>query len=243
MLADDNLSHKARIPPLGLQSLEPASLFPSIVMGVIIWLVALVFGASFVALIFHGKLAPGYGTGLGIFLVSSIAISLFTALFSSDRSAIPSPQDTTAIIVASMAANLVALAPAEMPYDILYWTVLATISLSATVTGIFFIFCGAMRIANLVRFLPYPVVGGFIAGMGWLLVQGSFSVMVDLEDPHRNPIPDSQLGVAANVVALLNNGSHFGAFAAVQQEYSIVSSGNCCLHAAVRWHRTLLGDI
>lgn len=181
MLADDNLSHKARIPPLGLQSLEPASLFPSIVMGVIIWLVALVFGASFVALIFHGKLAPGYGTGLGIFLVSSIAISLFTALFSSDRSAIPSPQDTTAIIVASMAANLVALAPAEMPYDILYWTVLATISLSATVTGIFFIFCGAMRIANLVRFLPYPVVGGFIAGMGWLLVQGSFSVMVDLE--------------------------------------------------------------
>ena len=26
--------------------------------------------------------------------------------------------------------------------------------------------------------MPYPVVGGFMAGIGWLLVQGSFSIIV-----------------------------------------------------------------
>ena len=80
-----------------------------------------------------------------------------------------------------MAANLVALPPSEIPDGSLFLTVVATIVLSSLVCGVFFIMCGTMRIANFVRFLPYPVVGGFIAGMGWLLIQGSFSVMVDLE--------------------------------------------------------------
>ena len=163
-----------------LRSLTPSEILRSVVMGVVIWLIALVLGAAFVALVFQGKLAPSVASGFGIFLVSSIALCLFTALFSTDASAIPSPQDTTAIIVASMAANLVALAPSDMPYDALFWTVVATIVLSSIVCGLFFITCGALRIANLVRFLPYPVVGGFIAGVGWLIVQGSFTVLVDM---------------------------------------------------------------
>lgn len=174
-------SQKRLVFPAELRSLTASALLRSVVMGVVVWIIALVFGASFVSLIFHGRLEPYIASGLGIFLVSSIALCLFTALFSSDESAIPSPQSTTAIIVASMAANLVALPPSEIPDGSLFLTVVATIVLSSLVCGVFFIMCGAMRIANFVRFLPYPVVGGFIAGMGWLLFQGSFSVMVDLE--------------------------------------------------------------
>jgi SulP family sulfate permease len=32
---------------------------------------------------------------------------------------------------------------------------------------------GRFRLANLTRYIPYPVVGGFLAGSGWLLVIGS----------------------------------------------------------------------
>ena len=34
--------------------------------------------------------------------------------------------------------------------------------------------------AGLIRFIPYPVVGGFLAGTGWLLVQGAFGVVAHL---------------------------------------------------------------
>lgn len=38
---------------------------------------------------------------------------------------------------------------------------------------------GRLRLAALIRYVPFPVVGGFLAGIGWLLLQGSFSVLCD----------------------------------------------------------------
>ncbi len=38
---------------------------------------------------------------------------------------------------------------------------------------------GIFRLGGLIRFIPYPVIGGFLAGTGWLLVRGSFGVMAD----------------------------------------------------------------
>ena len=36
-----------------------------------------------------------------------------------------------------------------------------------------------LKLGNLPRFIPYPVVGGFLAGTGWLLAQGAISLMTD----------------------------------------------------------------
>ena len=37
--------------------------------------------------------------------------------------------------------------------------------------------------------MPYPVVGGFLAGIGWLLVKGGIYVASD-ESPYLTPIGD-----------------------------------------------------
>jgi SulP family sulfate permease len=62
-----------------------------------------------------------------------------------------------------------------------FLTVVAGISLTSLLTGIFFWMVGRFQLANFVRFIPYPVIGGFLAGTGWLLVWGSFGVMVDMQ--------------------------------------------------------------
>ena len=77
---------------------------------------------------------------MGIFLVSAIVLHLLAALFSSDAAVIPSPQDTSAVILGAMVANLVALAPVGMSDDILFVTVVATMALSSILTGIAFLF-------------------------------------------------------------------------------------------------------
>jgi SulP family sulfate permease len=36
---------------------------------------------------------------------------------------------------------------------------------------------GRFKLGNLIRFIPYPVIGGFLAGTGWLLLVGAMSVL------------------------------------------------------------------
>ena len=42
--------------------------------------------------------------------------------------------------------------------------------------GAVFFALGKFKLGNLVRFVPYPVVGGFLAGTGWLLLKGGIYV-------------------------------------------------------------------
>ena len=48
-------------------------------------------------------------------------------------------------------------------------------------TGVTFALLGVFRLGNLVRFVPYPVVGGFLAGTGWLLFKGGISVAASIQ--------------------------------------------------------------
>jgi SulP family sulfate permease len=59
-------------------------------------------------------------------------------------------------------------------------TVAAVLIFSSILTGAFLFALGRLRIGPWVRFVPVPVVGGFLAGAGWLIVRGSFMVMADV---------------------------------------------------------------
>src|SRR5690606_22803016 len=81
--------------------------------------------------------------------------------------------------LATMAAAIVATMPASAGDESVFATVVATIVLTSLTTGLFFFGVGLFRLGNLVRCIPYPVMGGYLAGIGWLLVLGSIRVMVD----------------------------------------------------------------
>jgi SulP family sulfate permease len=51
---------------------------------------------------------------------------------------------------------------------------------TSLLTGLFFLVMGFFKLGWLVRYIPFPVVGGFLAGTGLLLIQASFGVMTDL---------------------------------------------------------------
>jgi SulP family sulfate permease len=40
---------------------------------------------------------------------------------------------------------------------------------------------GYFKLGRIVRFLPYPIIGGFLAGSGWLLVQGGIGIMANTD--------------------------------------------------------------
>jgi len=87
------------------------------------------------------------------------------------------PQDRTAPILAIMAAQIASGLPVTANAETKCLTILAAIALTSVITGALLYVVGHYQLGNLSRFIPYPVVGGFLAGSGWLLAVGSIRAM------------------------------------------------------------------
>ncbi|MCK4897162.1 MAG: SLC26A/SulP transporter family protein [Anaerolineales bacterium] len=160
------------------KEMSSISLLPVLTAGGLIGFTEAIIVISFGSLIFSGGLSPYLSQGIGLALMSGFVILTLTALFSSARGVIGSVQDSTSVLMAVITASLVGSMTVSNSANILP-TVLVTIALTTLLSGLFLLGTGVFKLGELVRYIPYPVVGGFIAGTGWLLVQGSIGTMAD----------------------------------------------------------------
>jgi sulfate permease, SulP family len=160
--------------------------WPSVVAGgVIIGAVETVLAVAFAALVFGGLLGRNLPDGIGLYLVAA-ALTLATfAWRAGRRGVVASVQDAAAAVLAGAAAAAAAraaqsqqIAAAARPEDRpdVFLTVIAATLVVTVLCGVVFLVLGWRRLGNLIRFVPYPVVGGFLAGTGWLLLAGGIYV-------------------------------------------------------------------
>jgi SulP family sulfate permease len=159
---------------------QSARFVPGLTSGLVAGLLEVIVAISFAALIFAGELSFFVPNGIGLALIGAIATGVVVALMSSLPGTIAGNQEAPSAILAVMAAAIVASMPADATGMETFATVVLAIALTTLLCGIFFLGLGYFNLGDLVRFLPYPVVGGFLAGTGWLLVTGSISVMTNL---------------------------------------------------------------
>jgi len=152
-------------------------LLPSLTAGAIIAIVDTIFEISLAALLFAGPLSGHISQGIGLLLFGAMSMNVIVALSSSLPGMIAIPQDTTVAVMALVVAAIAAAMPASASSEAIYWAVVATIVLTSVATGLFFLILGNLRLGRLVRYVPYPVIGGFLAGTGWLIVQGGLSFL------------------------------------------------------------------
>lgn len=143
--------------------------------GVVLAATDIMIEISFAALVFTGPLEPFVGAGIGYFLFGTLAVGLVVALTSAFPHGIAVAQDTPAAILAVAVAALASALPAGNAA--LLPTAVAAMALTTLSAAALFWLLGMFRLANLVRYMPYPVIGGFLAGTGWLLVDGALQVM------------------------------------------------------------------
>jgi SulP family sulfate permease len=104
-------------------------------------------------------------------------VQIIIGLTSSLPGMVGGPQDSPAAILGLTAAAIVA-SMKDAPAEAKFITVVATIILTSIISGFFFVFIGGFKLSRFVRFIPYPVVGGFIAGTGLLLIKGAIGVLL-----------------------------------------------------------------
>jgi len=159
----------------------------TIVAGVITGAVETVLAVAFAAFVFGGLLSQSLPDGIGLYLAAAALTLAMLAWRAGRRGVVGSVQDAAAAVLALAAATTAARATQlqqvasisglkdyEAP-DV-FLTVIAATLVVTVLCGVVFLALGRRRLGNLIRFVPYPVVGGFLAGTGWLLLTGGIYV-------------------------------------------------------------------
>lgn len=162
---------------LARDTVTPSRLIPALSAGFVVGLLIIIIQLSLATLIFAGPLAGFAPTAAGLTLFGAFVMGLTVALFSGFPTAVCLPQDAPAAILAMVAAGIAASLAGDADPRAAFVTVGAAIVVSTLASGVLFLLMGRFGLGKLMRYMPYPVVGGFLAGIGWLLVQGSFSIM------------------------------------------------------------------
>jgi SulP family sulfate permease len=166
------------------------------------------FGLSYALLIFSGPLSQYLSYGVASTFIASAVIATVLALGSSLPFAIAGPDSSTAAVSAILTSSLIERMTAADPSAPLLAPVLLTLAISTVATGIVLCGFGITRMGRAIRYVPYPVVGGFLGATGLLIVLGAVRVITG----HRlqfgtlgqfvDPTTLSELG-AACVTALV----------------------------------------
>ena len=186
-----------KVRQLFTQFATPDKLIANILAGLIVSLVAIIFNISYAALIFSGPLSPYLSFGISAALISLIVSAIMVALFSSLPILCGGPDSLTAAVIALIVGSIAQTLVATGATEALLPTALVTLAVATTLTGIVLFVAGQIQLGDWVRYIPYPVIGGFLAGTGWLIARGAIKVMSGV------PVEFSQLYTLAQSSTLL----------------------------------------
>lgn len=144
---------------------------PALAAGASSGLSLLVAYVAFGTAIYSGPLAPYSSQGVGLVLFGTFATCLIIAFTCGYRGVVAGLSPALVIVMASVTTTVDAHGLA------LFVTATGALMISAVGTGACCLMIGWFKLANLVRFIPYPVAGGFVAGIGGAVCLAAMSLM------------------------------------------------------------------
>jgi sulfate permease, SulP family len=167
------------------------------------------FGLSYALLIFAGPLAPYLSYGVAATFITSAVLAAVIGVGSSLPFAVAGPESSTAAMTGILASSMAERIVAADPSAPLLAPVLLTLALATVVTG--FVLCGfrMTRMGRAIRYVPYPVVGGFLGATGYLILLGAIRVITGHRlqfatlDQFENMLTLSELAAACAMAVTL----------------------------------------
>jgi len=165
----------ARSPVAGVLRAQAADIFAGIVASVI----SVAYGLSFAALLFAPPLNTWLAYGIAATFITTAIGAAIVAARSSIPFAIAGPDPTTVAVTATLVTALMTRFGAEGAPDDLLAPVVIIMALAAALSGILLLGLGLARAGAAIRYIPYPVIGGFLGATGCLMVSGAVRVITD----------------------------------------------------------------
>jgi SulP family sulfate permease len=123
---------------------------------------------AFAALIFPGPLAKAVPLAFVTFLAGTAVAALMIGLLSRFYCNLSGAQDQPAAILATFATGLTSMSLLDEGAAIS--TMFAVVVLSTASFGLALLLLGVLRFGKYTQLIPYPVIGGFLAGVGVMVL-------------------------------------------------------------------------
>jgi sulfate permease, SulP family len=176
-------------------------------LGLIIGMDGVHSAVAIAALVFTGHIASGVGLGVGTVLLSGAISALVYAWWSRLPNAIRLVQESNIALLTPAIAGMVAAS--QVSVDATIATTLAIIAIASIASGGVQMLTGWLKLGGLSKYLPYPVLAGFLAGAGWLMVDGAnimitgMPVISNVINPSSEPLPLLLMGCTIAYALLL----------------------------------------
>ena len=156
-------------------------LFGGITAGIVALPLALAFGIQAFGGI-DDPAASSMGALAG--LVGATMLGFFASLFGGTHSQISGPTGPMTVITASLVSGAWAAAATNgLAGASAFSQVLITMSLAGLFCGLFQILFGVLKIGKYVRYIPYPVLSGFMSGIGVIIILQQIYPLFGLKSP------------------------------------------------------------
>jgi SulP family sulfate permease len=186
----------------GINSKAIGTALTDVFAGAVCSILSIAYCLSYAALIFTGPIAHFLSYGVAVTFLSAAVAGAVVALRSSLFFAVAGPDSSISVIIAAMVATLVRRMAAGGRTDLLEPT-LIVMALVTALTGIVLCILGVARAGRAIRFVPFPVIGGFLGATGWLMITGAIQVVTDRAPTIATLGSYADLGTAGKIAAAL----------------------------------------
>lgn len=163
-----------RLPPLNIQWVS--NLPPALVSSIIITITS----TAAVSMIFKEDLTAYLSIGISCALIGAVIVNMISKFVCVFPFAISCMTPNAAVVMGLFFTEIhqIGLAPQDQ-----FYTIFTAFVLTCLLTAIMLAVVGTLKIGKLIRYMPYPVMCGFFAGVGWYLFLGAFTIMgIDIRD-------------------------------------------------------------
>jgi len=153
-------------------NVSPATLARDVLAALVVSLTALSFYISASSLLFQGALAPHLPLAIGAALAGAAVMGLYAAGRVSMPHISVGAEPATVPVLATMTTGIAAAVPGPA----LLPTAVAALALTGLLVGAAWWLMGRRGGGDVIRYIPDPVIGGFLGSVGWLMLTGGLGV-------------------------------------------------------------------
>jgi SulP family sulfate permease len=146
--------------------------------GAVCSVLSVAYCLSYAALIFTGPIDHLLSYGIAVTFLSAAVAGTIMAMRSSLPFAVAGPDSSISVVVAALVAAVVQRLVASGSTELLTPALIA-MSLTTALTGLLLYVLGFTQAGRAIRFVPYPVIGGFLGATGWLMITGAIQVIAN----------------------------------------------------------------
>ena len=148
--------------------------------GLLAGLLTVVYAFSYAAIMFSGPVTHGFSAGLSMALITAAVAAIVVSALGNVRFAIAGPDIYSAVPLAVMIYSLASQLPDGGTRPQSVTTLVIAVSLTTFVTGAVCYGLGRLRLAKVIRYIPYPVIAGFLSATGLLIALAGTGIVTGI---------------------------------------------------------------